>query len=238
MATAHIESNKEDISSVVLMPGDPNRAKYIADKYLENKKLVNNVRGMTAYTGYYKGKLVTVFPSGMGIPSMGIYAYELFNFYDVKKIIRIGTSGANRSDIKLLDVILAEESYSLSNFTKLFDGVEINQIESSSFLNKKIEEVAKNSNINLKKGKIITSDIFDVYVSDKDKYLSNYPSDLDTLCSEMESFVLFYLAKKFNRDATTLLTVVDSMYDKREISSHDREQSLDDMIKLALESIL
>ena len=118
MATPHIEARKEDIAKIVLMPGDPLRAKMIAETYLDNYRLVNTVRNIFAYTGIYKGKEVTIFASGMGIPSVGIYSYELFKFYDVDSIIRIGTCGANCEEVKILDVILAESSYSLSTFAK------------------------------------------------------------------------------------------------------------------------
>jgi purine-nucleoside phosphorylase len=173
----------------------------------------------------------------MGIPSIGIYSYELFNFYGVENIIRIGTCGANRSDIKVLDVILASKSYSLSTFAKLFDGTEDKIMPSSEELNQKILLASSDNNIPIKTGMIITSDIFDVYV-DNEKYMKNYPSDLDTLASEMEAFGLFYMAKKFNKNASCLLTVVDSPYDSRQISSSDRQNSLDNMIKIALDSIL
>src|SRR5574344_2997890 len=108
MPTPHIESNKEDIASKVIMPGDPKRAEYIANKFLSNARLVNTVRGENAYTGFYKGEMITVFPSGMGIPSMGIYSYELYNDYDVSHIIRIGTAGSYDENIKLNDIFLAE----------------------------------------------------------------------------------------------------------------------------------
>ena len=119
MATAHIESKKEDISNIVLMPGDPNRAKYIADNYLENVKVINKVRGMLAYTGEYKNKKITIFPSGMGIPSIGIYSYELFKEYDVDYIIRIGTIGAYDEGLQLGDIIIADKAYSDSSFAKV-----------------------------------------------------------------------------------------------------------------------
>ena len=238
MPTAHIESKKEDISKIVLMPGDPLRAKMIAEKYLDNARLVNSVRGMTAYTGFYKGKEVTVFPSGMGIPSMGIYSYELFKFYDVEKIIRIGTCGSNREDIKLLDVILADSSYSLSTFAKVFDNFSSNEIEASNVLNNRIIEIAEDMNVNLKVGKVITSDVFNPYVDSEEEYFNKYPTDLNSIGSEMEAFALFFMAKKLNREASALLTVVDSIYDNRMVSSEDRQNSLDEMILLALNSIL
>lgn len=233
--TAHIESSKDDIAKVVLMPGDPLRAKYIAEHFLTDYKLVNSVRNMFAYTGYYKGNKVTVFSSGMGIPSIGIYAYELFKFYDVEKIIRIGTSGTIHKDVKLLDVILATSAYSVSTFPLLFDGDTDKEYESSSELNNLIIEKGRKLGVNIKAGKIITSDVFDPYV-DGEKFMSNFPNE-EFLASEMEAFCLFYLAKKLNRQATSLLTVVDSKYDKRSLSSEEREQSLNDMISLALESV-
>lgn len=237
MATPHIEAKKEDIAKTVLMPGDPLRAKMIAETYLENYRLVNTVRNIFAYTGTYKGKDVTIFASGMGIPSIGIYSYELFNFYDVENIIRIGTCGANIEGINILDVILAESSYSLSTFAKLFDGTDERIMYSSQELNQKLESAALDNNINLKKGMIITSDIFNVYV-DNDKYMANYPKDITTLASEMEAYGLFFMAKKLNKKASCLLTVVDSPYDKKELSSSDRQNSLNAMIKVALDSIL
>lgn len=237
MATPHIEARKGDIAKTVLMPGDPLRAKMIAETYLDDYRLVNTVRNIFAYTGTYKNKPVTIFASGMGIPSVGIYSYELYHFYDVENIIRIGTCGANKEDIKLLDVILAESSYSLSTFAKLFDKTEDKIMYSSVELNEKIEKTALDGNIDLKKGMIITSDVFNVYVDNK-TYLSNYPDDLVTLASEMEAFGLFFIAKKLGKKAACLLTVVDSPYDKREISSMDRQNSLNTMIKLALDSTL
>ena len=238
MATIHIGSDREDIAPIVLMPGDPMRAKYIAEKYLEDYKLVNTVRGMTAYTGYYKGMKVTAFPSGMGIPSIGIYSYELFKFYDVEKIIRIGTSGANKPDVKILDIVLSESSYSLSTFAKAFEDYDEKEIKASESLNKMILETAKSLGTNVKYGKIISSDVFDPYIDDVSKYFALYPKDLDTLASEMESFALFFMANKLKKEATCLLTVVDSQFDDRVVSSEDREKSLDDMIILALESCL
>ena len=203
MPTPHIESKEFEISKNVLMPGDPMRAKYIADKYLTDVKMVNDVRNMTAYTGEYKGVEITVFPSGMGIPSMGIYSYELFKFYNVENIIRIGTCGANREDVKILDVVLALSSYSLSSFLEVFDNYKEKEVFSSNELNTKIEEIGKELNIDIKKGRIITSDVFNPYCDSIDEYNSHYPDNLDTLASEMESFALFYMAKKFNRNATS-----------------------------------
>lgn len=235
--TPHIESKKEDIAEVVLMPGDPLRAKYIAEKFLTDYKLVNKVRNMFGYTGYYKGKRVTVFASGMGIPSIGIYSYELYKFYDVKKIIRIGTSGSFNKNIKVLDVVLSEGAYSKTYFPKLLDGNTVDFINSSESLNEKIKTVADNKNIPLKIGKTITSDVFDLYSSSLDEFKSNFPDD-DFLSAEMEAFGLFYIAQKFNREAACLMTVVDSFYDEKSLTSEEREKSLDQMITLALDAVL
>ncbi len=235
--TPHINPTGE-FAKTFLMPGDPKRSEYIAHKFLENPVLVNDVRGVKGYTGTYKGHKVSVMASGMGIPSMAIYAYELFNVYDVKNIIRIGTAGSNKEDIKLKDIILASSSYSLSNYAKLYDNFDGHEVNASIKLNENIKNVANDLNINIKEGRILTSDVFDPYCDDVNKYFSNYPKDLDTLASEMESFALFYIAKKFNKDATCLLTITDSQFDKSSISSEEREKSLDDMITLALEAAI
>ncbi len=237
MATPHIESKIEDIAEVVLMPGDPLRAKYIAEHYLEDFKLVNSVRNMLAYTGYYQGKRITVFASGMGIPSIGIYAYELFKFYNVEKIIRIGTSGSFHPDVKILDVVLSTGSYCKSYFDLLLDGNDVDYIESSSSLNEKIIRTADKENISLKVGKTITSDVFDLYADDINAFRSNFPDD-DFLSVEMEAFGLFYVAKKLGKEASCLMSVVDSLYDKRSLSSKEREEFLNQMIELALDSCL
>ena len=238
MPTPHIESKKEDIASVVLMPGDPLRAKYIAEKFLRDAKLVNKVRNMFGYTGYYKGKLVTVFASGMGVPSIGIYSYELYKFYDVEKIIRIGTSGSFNKDVKVLDIVLSSGSFCKSYFDKLLDNNDIDYIESSKSLNEKIIQTAELNNINIKCGKTITSDVFDLYCDDIEEFRDNYENSEDYLSVEMEAFGLFYIAKKLNKEASCLMTVVDSLYDKRSLTSEEREKSLDNMIELALNSIL
>lgn len=237
MATPHIESKKEDIAEVVLMPGDPLRAKYIAEKFLTDYHLINTVRNMFGYTGYYKGRRVTVFASGMGIPSIGIYSYELFKFYDVKKIIRIGTSGSFHKDIKILDVVLSKGAYCKSYFSQLLDNQDVDYIEASEELNQQLLATATEKNQSLNFGKTITSDVFDLYSDDKEKFRGNFPDD-DFLSVEMEAFGLFYIAKKLNRQAACLMTVVDSLYDNHSLTSEEREKSLDEMILLALDASL
>ena len=236
MPTPHIESKKEDIAENILMPGDPLRAKYTAQKFLTDAKLVNRVRNMFAYTGYYKGKKITVFASGMGIPSIGIYAYELFEFYDVKRIIRIGSAGSQHKDVRVGDVVLSMGAYSLSYYDKLLDGDDKNIVRSSFSLNEKILKTAKKINKPVVYGLTMTSDVFDVY-ADQKKFRANYPN-INFLAVEMEAFGLFYLGERFKRETACLMTVVDSKYEKRELTSKEREQNLDEMIILALESLI
>lgn len=234
MATVHIESNREDISDIVLMPGDPKRSEYIAKNFLKDYKLVNSVRGMTAYTGYYKDRLVTIFPSGMGNPSMGIYSYELFKEYGVENIIRIGSTGGYSEKLKLNDVILVTESYSESTYGMVLDDYKDKNIVSSNDLNLVIESTAKDNDIELVKGKIFCSDAF----YEKDYNYKERVKELDVLGIEMETFALFNNARKFGKNATALLTVSDLFFSSEKLSSLDREKNLNDMIILALESCL
>ncbi len=232
MGTIHIESAKEDIAEIVLMPGDPLRAKYIAENFLTNYKEVNHTRNMLAYTGYYNGKRVTVFPSGMGIPSMGIYAYELYKFYDVNKIIRIGTCGSNKIDVKVGDIVLADASYSESSFGEVIKPGTNKIMEASKDLTDKIFQTGINNNLNIKRGTIYTSDVFDVYFD-----ISRITNNKDLLVSEMEAYGLFFIANYLNKEAAAILTVVDSKYENEIISPENREKALNEMIKLALDSI-
>lgn len=234
MATAHIESKKEDIAKTVLMPGDPLRAKMIAETYLDDYRLVNSVRNILAYTGTYKGKEVTVFASGMGNPSMGIYSYELFKFYDVEEIIRVGTCGAYKADLNLYDTIIVEGSYSVSNYAKEQANYLDNIIYSSEELNKKLIKSAEELNINTKKGLIHCSDVFYKENNNYQELVEKY----NVLGVEMETFALFTNAKTLNKKATCILTVSDSLVTKQETTSEERQNSFHTMIKIALESIL
>lgn len=231
--TPHISANIEDIAKTVLMPGDPKRSKYIAENYFTDYKLVNDIRGILAYTGFYKGKKITVFASGMGMPSIGIYSYELYKFFNVENIIRIGSCGSNAEDIKLLDVILSTSSYNEGNFAYTFNNEVIHEVSSSEKLNNIILAKSKLNNIYLKVGRTICSEVFDLYMTDVNKFLNRVP---DSLASEMEAFALFYVAKVLKKQAACLLTVSDSKFDKRVISSEDRQNGLNDMIELALET--
>ena len=235
--TPHIESKKEDIAKIVLMPGDPLRAKYIAENFLTDARLINSVRNMYAYTGKYNEKEITVFASGMGMPSMGIYCYELFKFYDVEYIIRLGTCGAYIPEINLLDTILVENSYTEGNFAHSLTGENCHIIEANKDLNNLIEQSALDENIKLFKGNIICSEVFDYYVKDFDEFKARFPQDMHIIGAEMESFALFYTAKYLNKKASCLLTAVDSRFKDEEITSSEREKSLNSMIQLALKSI-
>ena len=234
MATAHIEAKKEDIAKIVLMPGDPLRAKMIAETYLENYKLVNQVRNILAYTGTYKGKEVTIFASGMGNPSMGIYSYELFKFYDVEEIIRVGTCGAYKEELNLYDTIIVEGSYSVSNYAKEQMNLVDNIIYSSEELNKKLISAANDLNVDTKNGIIHCSDVFYKENNNYQELVNKY----NVLGVEMETFALFTNAKSLNKKATCILTVSDSLVTKQETTSEERQNSFHTMIKIALESIL
>ena len=236
--TPQIEAKKGEIAKTVLMPGDPLRAKYIAENFLENAKLVNQVRNIFAYTGTYKGKEITVMASGMGMPSMGIYAYELYNVYDVENIIRIGSCGGYSDELQLFDTILAEASYSEGNFAYTFNSEECHLADASKEVNEIIEETAKENDIKCVKGNVLCSDCFDLYIPKLQELLDRLPKDLNIIAAEMESFVLFYLAKLYNKKAACLLTVVDIPTKQNQISSEERQNALNDMIKLSLEASL
>ena len=236
--TPHISAQKDDIAKIVLCPGDPLRAKYIAENFLDNPRLVNSVRNMLAYTGTYKGKEITIFSSGMGMPSMGIYCYELYKFYDVDTIIRIGSCGAYDESLNIFDTILVEKSYTEGNFAKALNNADCHLIEANEHLNSLIKETSSEKNINCIPANVLCGECFDYYVENLNILLDRLPKDFNLKAAEMESFALFYTAKYLNKKAACLLTVVDSHYKKQQISSEDREKSLNDMILLALETSL
>ena len=236
--TPHINAQKEDIAKIVLCPGDPLRAKYIAENFLENVRLVNSVRNMLAYTGTYKGKEITVFASGMGMPSMGIYCYELYEFYDVDAIIRIGSCGAYDENLNLFDTILVEKSYTEGHFAAALNNVDCHIIDADESLNSIIKETASAKNIKYIPANVLCNECFVEYIEDVDILLNRLPKEYNITAAEMESFALFYTAKYLNKKAACLLTVVDSHFKKQEISAEDREKSLNDMITVALESAL
>lgn len=229
----HIESSKEDIAPRVLMPGDPNRAYYIAKKYLKDAKMVNKLRAELAFTGTYKGVPVTVFSSGMGIGSMGIYSYELYNYYDVENIIRIGTAGSYLEDLKILDVFLVDSAYSRTSFDEESGSGNIDVINSSFELNSLILDTAALKGIDVKQGRVFTGEAFYCDEADNKQYI-----DLGCKATEMEAYALFYNAKRFKKKATALVTITDNFVTHEKVAPKDRELKLDQMIVLALESII
>lgn len=236
--TPHNEAKLNEIAKTVIMAGDPLRVKYIAENYLEEVKLVNKVRGMYCYTGKYKNKEISIMAHGMGIPSMGIYSYELFHIYGVETIIRIGSCGAFSEKLKLNDLILVQNSYTESNYAYTFDNNHINISSSSEDINKKIEVVAEEQNIAYVKGDMLCNECFDLYLPDKEAVIKRAPQDIELLGSEMEAFALFYNAKREGKRAACLLTVVDIPKEAEGLSAEERELSLNNMIKLALETII
>ncbi len=234
--TPHIEAKKTEIAKTVIMPGDPLRAKYIAENYLENYRLVSKVRNIYAYTGYYKGVRLTVMASGMGMGSMGIYSYELFKFYDVDNIIRVGSCGAYTSKLDLYDLILVENSYSTSSFAKDQSNYEDNNIKSSRVLNEVVKECASNLNLKLNVGTIYSTDVF--YNDNPSFDIKKLNEDYNCLGVEMETYALFNNAKNLNKNATCILTVSDNLVTKLETTSNEREKSFTSMMELALESVV
>ena len=238
MSTPHNSAQKGDIAKTVIMPGDPLRAKYIVENFFDDYKLVNDVRGMYAYTGKYKEKEISVMASGMGMPSMGIYSYELFKFYDVENIIRIGSCGAYLPNLKLFDIILSENVFSESNYAFTLNNDNCHIINSNSELNSVIEDVAKKDNLNLFKGNTVCTDCFDIYMTDVNKFLSRVPDGFNPISAEMEAFALFYNAKLLNKKASCLMSVVDSKFISEVATTDERQNGLNNMIKLALDSAI
>lgn len=232
--TPHIEAKKEDIAKIVIMPGDPLRAKFIAETYLSDYKLVNSVRNMYAYTGFYKDKRITVMASGMGMPSIGIYSYELYKFYDVDKIIRVGSAGAYTKDLNLYDLILVNGCYSESSYAKTQNGCEDNIMYASDTMNLVIKQTAENLNIPITIANVHSSDVF---YKDNNNFKELYQK-YGCLAVEMESFALFHNANILNKRAACILTVSDSLVTNEVTTSEERQSSFTTMIELALESVL
>ena len=232
--TPHISANKEDIAKVVIMPADLLRAKMIAEVYLTDYRLVSDVRNIYAYTGKYKGVDVTIMASGMEKPSMGIYSYELYKFYDVDTIIRVGSCGGYTKEQKLYDLILAVKAYSKSTFAKVQNGESSNLLSSTESVNLKIMETAKKLNLPLSVGIVNSTDVFYSDIEDFHKI----HNETGAIATEMESFALFHNAKHLGKKCACILTVSDNLETKEETTSLERQNSFTKMIELALESIL
>ena len=235
----HIKvENKEDIAKFVLMPGDPLRAKYIAENFLDNAKLVTSVRNMLGYTGEFNGTKVTVMGSGMGMPSMSIYAFELIHFFGVKKIIRIGTCGAVSPRALVGEILLSDKVYSESNFAYTYNDYQEHVVIANKELNETIKNTAKELELSNKihEGMLTTMDVYGPYI-DYDRVLNRIPKEYEILGEEMEAYALIHVANSLNVAATAMATVADSKFSSTVMSIEDRQNNLNDMIKLALEAI-
>ena len=231
MPTPHNSAGKGDFAKTVLMPGDPLRAKMIAEKFLKNAKLVNEVRGMYAYTGLYKDKPVSVMASGMGMPSMGIYSYELFNIYDVDNIIRVGTIGGISEKLKLRDIVLAIASCTPSTYADQF-GLPCRPAAAASYsLLKKADEAAASLGKQVNVGTVLCSDVF----YDESDSLAEW-GKMGVLGVEMESAALYYNAARSGKNALCICTVSDCPLTGEECTSEERQDSFIDMVLIALET--
>ena len=228
--TPHNTAKKGDIAKKVLMPGDPLRAKYIAETYLENPVCFNTVRNVLGYTGTYKGQEVSVMASGMGMPSIGIYSYELYNFYDVDRIIRIGSAGALQDDVNVMDVIIAMGACTDSNFGSQFCLPGTFAPTASYNLVSRAVEVAKEQGTPVRVGNVVSSDVF---YSDN-KQASDAWSKMGVLCAEMECAGLFMTAARAGKEALGILTISDHIYREEAISAEARQTSFNKMMEIAL----
>ena len=231
MATAHNHANKGDIAKTVLMPGDPLRAKFIAETYLENPKCFTTVRNMFGYTGTYKGKEISIMGHGMGIPSIGIYSYELYHFYDVDTIIRIGSAGGLQDDVKLKDVVIALGASTDSNYARQFNFPGTFTPTADFGLVRRAVEIAEQKNINVKVGNVMCSDAF----YNDDKTVNDTLRKMGILAIEMESAGLFLNAARAGKKAACLLTISDHLYLEEQLTPEERQTGFRDMMEIALE---
>jgi len=233
--TPHIEATSPDvIAKIVLMPGDPLRAKKIAETYLEDGTQFNQVRGMLGFTGTYKGKRLSVMGSGMGFGSIGIYSYELYKFYDVDVIIRIGSCGASKPELEIIDIILAEKSFSTETFAKDAYGLNQNLIDGSPRVFNAVKQMASSNGTMIHTGIIGSGNVF--YSTVKGDW-EEIEREHDVIAGEMESFALFATAKALKKEAACLLTVSDSKFKQdQNLSAEARQNAFDDMMRLALDT--
>ena len=234
MATPHIEAEKGGFADIVLMPGDPLRAKLVAETYLEDLTQVNRVRGILGYTGFYRGKRVSVMGSGMGMPSIGIYSYELFSFYDVKGIIRIGSAGSYIPELRVGDVVLAESAWSESSFARVQNGSTAQTTYPSSRLNTAISAAAAEIGERLTVVPVHSTDVF--YQSGPQDYFRTVHAAHGCGCVEMESFALFHNAAVLGKEAACLLTISDSFVSPESMTAEQRQNSFHRMFRVALET--
>lgn len=234
MATPHINAEKGDFADVVLMPGDPLRAKYIAETFLENAREVNNVRGMLGYTGTYKGRAISVMGHGMGIPSCSIYTKELITEYDVKTIIRVGSCGAVRGDVKLYDVVIGMGACTDSKVNRLrFKDHDFAAIADFDLVRNAVD-AAKDKGITVRVGNLFSADLF--YTPDPQMF--DVMEKYGILGVEMEAAGIYGVAAEFGARALAICTVSDHIRTGEQTTSHERQTAFNDMITIALESVL
>ena len=233
MSTPHNGAENGAFAKTVLMPGDPLRAKFIADTFLEDAKLVTSVRNVLGYTGKYNGKEISVMASGMGMPSIGIYSFELFSQYGVETIVRIGSAGSYTKDLNLYDVVLAESAYSESSYAKTQNGCEDDVMYPSKEINDKLLAAAEKLDIPCKVARIHSSDVF--YQDANRGSFTRYPENHGAMCVEMESFALFHNANVLGKKAACILTISDSLVTHEETTAEERQNAFTAMMKIALE---
>lgn len=228
--TPHIGAQKGEIAKTVLMPGDPLRAKFIAETFLENPVQYNNVRGMLGYTGTYEGKEISVQGSGMGMPSMGIYSYELYHFYGVENIIRIGTAGSINENVKIKEVVIGMGACTNSNYASQFGlpGT-FAPIADYSLLEKAVE-IGRNKEVEIKVGNVLSSDTFYSAISDE----GNLWKTMGVLAIEMEAAALYMNAALAGKKALCILTISDEILTGKSSSSEEREKTFTKMMEIAL----
>ena len=235
MSTPHIAAEMGDFAKTVLMPGDPLRAQFIAETFLQDVRQVTSVRGMLGFTGTYEGRPISVMGSGMGMPSIGIYSYELYKFYGVENIVRIGSAGSYTDKARLFDVVLASGAVSESSYAKTQSGFEGHITFPSRELNEKLRASAAKLGIPLIEGNIHSSDVFYRQPSDaKPTYWEKLRDEQGCLCVEMESFALFANAQVLGKQAACLLTISDSFVSPEITTAEQRQKSFTDMMKVAL----
>ena len=234
--TPHINANKGDFAQTVLMPGDPKRSQFIAENFLEDVKLVNDVRGVKGYTGFYKGKKVSVMASGMGMPSIAIYSYELYNFFGVENIIRVGSAGSYLENVKVRDIIIAEGACTNSNYADNFD-LPGNFAPIADFLLlSKAVKTAEDLKLKFHVGNVFSSDVFYSDLPEHKNPVKAF-AKMGVLGVEMEAAALFMHAARAGKRALAICTVSDSLVTGEELSAEERQTSFEDMIKLALEIV-
>ncbi len=231
--SVHIGAEENQIAETVLLPGDPLRAKYIAETFLEDAECYNEVRNMFGYTGTYKGKRISVQGTGMGVPSISIYINELMNSYNVQNLVRVGTCGAIQKDVKVRDVILAMSASTDSQMNRLtFGGVDYAPTADFDLL-KRAYDAGEKKGLNLKVGNVFTADMFYNDNSELEKW-----AKYQILAIEMETAALYTLAAKFDRKALSVLTVSDHILTGEETTSQERQTTFNEMIEVALEAAI